>query len=84
MYPFRLHLEQAFAGLVHALPARLFHHKRHGRTLVQELQVAARVLTGIGGITKDSPVQEGPMNVTHHAAHVTMCVPLLALVVASF
>ena len=84
MHSLRLHLKQAFTGLVHALAARLFHHKCHGCTLVQELQIAARVLATISGITKDSTVQERPMNVTHHASHVTMCVPLLALIVASF
>ena len=40
------------------------------------------MLEGIGGVTKDAPVQEGAVNVAHHGTHITVGVPRAALVVA--
>ena len=60
-----LNLQQTRTILVHGQSSGGFQYKGHGSSLVEQLQVAFRVLHIIPRITKDAAVQEGPVNISH-------------------
>ena len=49
--------------------ARLLYQEGHGRCLIQQAQLAVRVL-GVSRVTKDAPVEQRPVHVTHHRPNV--------------
>lgn len=59
-------------------PAGLFDNHGHGKTLVQNPELALFRL-GVGGVGKDTAVEEGAVDVCHHGADVARTVGLAAV-----
>lgn len=56
----------------------VFEHHGHGRTLVQDAQLALGALL-VGGVGEDAAVEQGPVGVGDHAADVAGAVGLVVV-----
>ncbi len=74
----RFHLQHPLHLTIHRHSARILHHHRHRRTLVQNPQLALRTLL-VGRVCEDAAVEEGAVRVSDHGADVAGAVGLAVL-----